>query len=126
MSKKYWINSWEYRRIMQILEDYWLTEEHEDLVDIRMIFIKGKEHQEKHIRWRRPEADNQAYAPLDLKLESLADFAYRIDRLREGLNRFIENESKELCVDEDVLWEDLWSLSDERFIKSNINDNDKK
>lgn len=118
MSKKYWINSWEYRRIMQILEDYWLTEEHEDLVDIRMLFIKGNEYQTKQIRWIRP--DTMSEEPTDLNATNLADLMSRIDKLKEDLTKFIEHESEEMRIDEDVLWGDLWALADERFIKSTL------
>ncbi len=118
MSKKYWINSWEYRRIMQILEDYWLTEEHEDLVDIRMLFIKGNEYQTKQIRWIR--SDTMSEEPTDLNVTNLADLMSRIDKLKEDLTKFIEHESEEMRIDEDVLWGDLWALADERFIKSTL------
>lgn len=118
MSKKYWTGSWQYKRIMQILEDYWLTEEHEDLVDIRMLFIKGKEYQTKQIRWIRP--DTMPEEPTDLNVTNLADVMSRIDKLKEDLTKFIEHESEEMRIDEDVLWGDLWALTDERFIKSTL------
>lgn len=118
MSKKYWTDSWQYKRIMQILEDYWLTEEHEDLVDIRMLFIKGNEYQTKQIRWTRPDVIPED--PTDLNVTNLADVMSRINKLEEDLTRFIEHESEEMHVDEDVLWGDLWALADERFIKSTL------
>lgn len=116
MNKKYWTDSWQYKRIMQILEDYWLTEEHEDLVDIRMLFIKGKEYQTKQIRWTRPDVIPED--PTDLNVTNIADVMSRINKLEEDLTKFIEHESEEMRVDKDVLWGDLWALADERFIKS--------
>ena len=118
MSKKYWTDSWQYKRIMQILEDYWLTEEHEDLVDIRMLFIKGEEYQTKQIRWTRPDVIPED--PTDLNVTNLADVMSRIDKLEEDLTKFIEHESEEMRIDKDVLWGDLWALADERFIKSTL------
>lgn len=118
MNKKYWTDSWQYKRIMQILEDYWLTEEHEDLVDIRMLFIKGKEYQTKQIRWTRPDAVPEDST--DLNVTNLADVMSRIDKLEKDLTKFIEHESEEMRVDKDVLWGDLWALADERFIKSTL------
>ena len=118
MSKKYWTDSWQYKRIMQILEDYWLTEEHEDLVDIRMLFIKGEEYQAKQIRWTRPDAVPED--PTDLNVTNLADVMSRINKLEEDLTKFIEHESEEMHIDKDVLWGDLWALADERFIKSTL------
>ena len=76
---------------MQILEDYWLTEEHEDLVDIRMLFIKGNEYQTKQIRWIRP--DTMSEEPTDLNVTNLADLMSRIDKLKEDLTKFIEHEN---------------------------------
>jgi len=123
MNKKYWANTWEYKRIMQILEDYWLTEKNEDLVDIRMLFIKGKEYQTKNIRWRRPVPTPKA-DPHDLELTNLAELFQRTDRFKEDLTRFIKNESKELHVDEKELWGDLWALADEEFIKNILKEYD--
>jgi len=52
--RKYWKNTYEYQRILEILDDYWLTEKDESEVDIEMYFRKGEEEQWKHIDWRNP------------------------------------------------------------------------
>lgn len=64
--KKYWKNTVQYRRILEILDDYWLTEPEEDLVRIDMHFEKGDETQDKHIIWRRPSQERTAEEPFNL------------------------------------------------------------
>ena len=44
--RKYWKNTMEYRRILEILDDYWLAEPEEDFVRIDMHFEKGDETQD--------------------------------------------------------------------------------
>ena len=51
---KHWKNTYEYKRILEILDDYWLSEPDEDEVVITMEFYKGKEWQKKQIRWINP------------------------------------------------------------------------
>lgn len=53
--KKHWKNEYEYNRILEILEDYWLTEKDEEVVKVDMYF-KNKDGREqwKTIRWRNP------------------------------------------------------------------------
>lgn len=55
MSKSNWKNTIEYKRILEILDDYWLSEPDEDEVIVRMEFHKGKEFQSKQIIWRNPK-----------------------------------------------------------------------
>lgn len=52
MSRKYHKNEWKYKRILEILDDYWLTEKDEEYVEVAMYFRKhdGQE-QAKHITW---------------------------------------------------------------------------
>lgn len=58
MSKKYWANSPEYKRIIEVLDDYWLTEKDEYLVEIEMHFEKANgEYQSKWIRWINPDIE---------------------------------------------------------------------
>lgn len=64
--KKYWKNTMEYRRILEILDDYWLTEPEEDFVRIDMHFEKEDETQDKLIIWRRPSQERTAKEPFDL------------------------------------------------------------
>lgn len=46
----------EYQRILEILEDYWLTEPTEEYVRIEMYFRKADgQEQEKRIVWRSPK-----------------------------------------------------------------------
>ena len=46
-------NTYEYKRILEILEDYWLSEPEEDRVVVELHFYKGNEKQHKMIRWDR-------------------------------------------------------------------------
>ncbi len=53
--KRWWDKSYEYRRILEILDDYWLTEKDEEVVKVRMYFKKSDgQEQEKVIIWRTP------------------------------------------------------------------------
>ena len=52
---KYWAKTYEYKRILEILEDYWLTEKDEDYVEVTLYFRhKNGDEQEKCIRWINP------------------------------------------------------------------------
>lgn len=55
MNRRLRKSSYEYRRILEILSDYWLTEPDEKLVVVDMYFetVSG-ETQSKRITWRNP------------------------------------------------------------------------
>lgn len=50
--KQYWKDTWQYQIILEILDDYWLSEKDEAMVVVHMAFIKedGKT-QTKQIKW---------------------------------------------------------------------------
>lgn len=53
--KRYWGNTPQYQRILEILEAYWLEEKDEFRVRVRMDFIKANgETQTKEIHWQNP------------------------------------------------------------------------
>lgn len=53
--KRYWEDSYTYQRLMEILDDYWLTVENEQTVEIDLYFKKETgETQMKHLRWTNP------------------------------------------------------------------------
>ena len=53
---KHWKNEYEYQRILEILEAYWLEEPEEEQVTIDMHFLKSDgQEQHKHITWRNPK-----------------------------------------------------------------------
>ena len=55
MPKKYWENTPQYKRILEILDDYWLTEPDEFRVRVRLDFIKSNgETQSKQLLWQNP------------------------------------------------------------------------
>lgn len=59
--KKYWKNEYDYKRILEILDDYWLTEKDEEYVEVTVYFRHSNgQEQEKCIRWWNPNrrADN--------------------------------------------------------------------
>lgn len=58
---KTWENTYEYRRILEILDDYWLSEPDEDKVVITMEFYKGNECQKKQIRWINPNKKGEQH-----------------------------------------------------------------
>lgn len=63
MSERYWKNEWQYQRILEILEDYWITQKDEILVNVEMQFVsKDGQFQRKCITWRPKESDsNETY-----------------------------------------------------------------
>lgn len=71
--KNYWKNTWQYKRILEILEDYWLTEKEEDYVKVNLYFEKGEERQSKTIEWRRNRQNEDAECAAPIKLKSLAE-----------------------------------------------------
>ena len=53
--KLYWDKTYEYQRILEILEDYWTSEADEEAVIVKMRFKKHNgEYQAKSIRWKNP------------------------------------------------------------------------
>ena len=60
MSKKKWENTGHYQRILQILEDYWLTEPEEAYVAVDMEFLKSDgQYQRKRVVWWNPNMDSK-------------------------------------------------------------------
>ena len=58
-TKRYWKDSIQYKRILEILDDYWLTEPDEDYVRVELFFKKGNESQSKCITWRNPNKEHE-------------------------------------------------------------------
>lgn len=68
--KKYWKNTYEYRRILEILDDYWLTEPEEKEVSVQMHFVKANgETQDKLITWQNPSMEHDD----EIVIENLRD-----------------------------------------------------
>lgn len=65
MPKLYWKNCWQYKRILEILEDYWLSESEEYKVRVRLDFIHTNgSTQSKDIWWKNPNyTDDSLHAP---------------------------------------------------------------
>lgn len=56
MSNTYWSDTDQYRRILEILDAYWLSEKNELKVRVRMDFIHADgSTQSKCIMWRNPD-----------------------------------------------------------------------
>lgn len=54
-SERVWKNETAYQRILEILEDYWITQPNEEFVEVTMCFRRSEyDYQEKHIIWRNP------------------------------------------------------------------------
>lgn len=50
-----WRKSFEYHRILEILEDYWLSQPNEEKVEVTLYFKhKNGEEQRKTIKWTNP------------------------------------------------------------------------
>lgn len=53
--RRFWKKSYEYKRILEILDDYWLTERNEFSVRVTMDFIRyDGSTQTKSIIWHNP------------------------------------------------------------------------
>ena len=78
MNKLYWKNSYRFQRIMEILEDYWLTEPDELYVKVDMTFVKADgQHQRKTINWFNPnyEVVKSGYkVPDEIPYEEIINF----------------------------------------------------
>lgn len=60
MSGKNWKKCSKYQRLMEILDDYWLSEPDEAYVSIDMEFLKSDgQYQRKHIVWWNPDMDSE-------------------------------------------------------------------
>ena len=71
MARRYWKNEYEYQRILEILDDYWLTEKDEDKVEVVLRFRhKDGSKQEKVIRWENPNIERPNKG---LRIVSLAE-----------------------------------------------------
>lgn len=63
-----------YKRILEVLNDYWLSEPKELAVEIRMDFLKSDgQHQTKQIRWLSDEVSIGHYLPEPVSLKELID-----------------------------------------------------
>ncbi len=74
-SKRVWKNETAYRRILEILEDYWVTEPNEEYVVVHMYFKKSNgEEQTKKIVWDNPLlAKDRADRPIVLQ-QSVSEY----------------------------------------------------
>ena len=109
---KYWDKSREYKRIMEILDDYWITEPNEDYVKIKMAFIKGEEFQTKRIIWYRDSIKIDYPDPVS----NMADVLKAMEVINPRLNEFAKNISEELGIDEYDVWEHIEHYSKMYFI----------
>ena len=84
--KKHWDKTYQYLRILEILEDYWLNVKDEEYVAVCMYFKKHDGQQQvKQIRWRNPNYPTNE----PLKIVSLAeiDTHDKCELWEEALNR---------------------------------------
>lgn len=85
MTKKKWENTGHYQRILQILEDYWLTEPEEAYVAVDMEFLKSDgQYQRKHIVWWNPDMDSKKTSAMLKQKHKDMQEAYE-EAKREGL-----------------------------------------
>ena len=115
-TKRFWTNTWQYNRIMEILEDYWLTEPEEDYVKIKMAFIKGGEFQTKRVTWER----NPSKGKLEIEPVNFADVAKIMESIKTGLDEFVKTKSKELQIDEREVWENIEYYADMYFVNQRL------
>lgn len=67
---RHWENTTAYKKIMEILDDYWLCESNEKKVEVTLRFLhEDGRYQEKRIRWINPKYEKDYPA----KIVSVAD-----------------------------------------------------
>ena len=63
MTTSKWKKTYQYQRLMQILEDYWLSEPDEAYVCVDMEFMKSDgQYQAKYVQWFNPNMDGKEIA----------------------------------------------------------------
>lgn len=83
MSKYYWNDENKYKRILEILSDYWLSEENEEYVEVQMYFRhRDGQEQEKRITWRNPNFvwSSEFDFPLIHDLTTIKEYMEREER----------------------------------------------
>lgn len=72
--KRYWKDTWQYQRILEILDDYWQTEKDEKFVCVTMYFEHADgQYQEKQIIWENPNYEPESKEPNSMSLANLMD-----------------------------------------------------
>lgn len=58
--KRYWQNDPVYKRLLEVIDEYWLKNEDEEEVQIDMVFRhKNGMEQRKHLWWRNPDLPHE-------------------------------------------------------------------
>lgn len=108
--KRYWENEYEYKRILEILDDYWLTSKDEILVTVEMQFLKsGHEFQKKRIIWRNPNHKISSVSDRKLELVNLEEckeqtLSNYFDEVAKELAKNECREKEEKNTMEDIVW----------------------
>lgn len=64
--KLFWDKTYEYQRILEILRDYWTSEEDEAAVIVDMRFKKRDgQYQEKKVKWKHPEVEKEEWDEIE-------------------------------------------------------------
>lgn len=85
MSKKNWKKCSQFQRLMEILDDYWLSEPDEAYVSIDMEFLKSDgQYQQKRIVWWNPNMDSEKTSTMLKQKHKDMQEAYE-EAKREGL-----------------------------------------
>ena len=68
--KRFWEDTWQYKRILEILNDYWLTQKDEEVVYIELQFRnKNGERQIKTLKWVNPELVDEHFRNADPRID---------------------------------------------------------
>lgn len=85
MSGKNWKKCSKYQRLMEILDDYWLSKPDEAYVSIDMEFLKSDgQYQQKRIVWWNPNMDSEKTSAMLKQKHKDMQEAYE-EAKREGL-----------------------------------------
>lgn len=85
MSEKNWKKCSKFQRLMEILDDYWLSEPDEAYVSIDMEFLKSDgQYQQKRIVWWNPNMDSEKTSAMLKQKHKDMQEAYE-EAKREGL-----------------------------------------
>ena len=125
---KHWQNSWQYQRLLEVLDDYWLSEPDELIVSIHVDFVKADgQTQTKDFYWVNP--NYEAIDPPDplMPLDELAAMTaedFERERLYSLDHKRFKKKEMEYCFHD----KEKLTLTDEQqaVLKKWISDNLKK
>ena len=102
--KKYlWNDTREYQRIIEILEDYWVTQPREDKVIVDMKFKRGNEYQKKTVVWENPNTQKESDLTPQMGFGLCARVCCRCKKRKSGFQTIYPDEWDEINICNDCI-----------------------